>query len=120
MGVKGLWKLLSPVARRVDVSTLRGKVVAVDASIWLISFVKAMRDPATGAMVPNAHLLGTFRRVCRLLFHRVRPVFVFDGGTPLLKRRTVLLRQQRRETQEARLRRAAQRLLKRKPRKVCT
>ena len=79
MGVKQLWKLLLPVARRVDIATLSGKVVAVDASIWLIQFVKAMRD-SNGEMIMNAHLLGTFRRICRLLFHRIRPIFVFDGG----------------------------------------
>jgi len=110
MGVKQLWKLLLPVARRVDIATLSGKVVAVDASIWLIQFVKAMRD-SNGDMIMNAHLLGTFRRVCRLLFHRIRPIFVFDGGTPALKRRTVLMRNERREAQGAKLRKAAQRLL---------
>lgn len=35
-----------------------------DASIWLIQFIKAMRDDK-GDMLPNAHLLGFFRRICR-------------------------------------------------------
>lgn len=35
----------------------------------------------------------------QLLFHRIRPVFVFDGGTPALKRKTVMTRKQRRENQ---------------------
>ena len=30
--------------------------------------------------------------ICRLLFHRVRPIFVFDGATPPLKRRTTIAR----------------------------
>lgn len=72
----------------------------MDASIWLTSFVKAMRD-GEGETLANAHLLGTFRRVLRLLFYRIRPIFVFDGGAPQLKRRTVLLRAQRRATQAA-------------------
>ena len=100
MGVKGLWKLLEPVGRRVDLATLRGTIVAVDASIWLVQFVKAMRGP-DGEALPAAHLLGTFRRVLRLLFFRIRPVFVFDGGTTPLKRRTVLLRAPRRATHDA-------------------
>ena len=29
---------------------------------------------------------------CRLLYHRVRPVFVFDGTTPALKKQTVAAR----------------------------
>ena len=45
-----------------------------------------------GEMLHNAHLLGFFRRICRLLFHRVRPVFVFDGATPALKKRTTIAR----------------------------
>ena len=34
----------------------------------------------------------TPNRSRRLLFHRVRPVFVFDGATPPLKRRTTIAR----------------------------
>ena len=30
--------------------------------------------------------------LCRLLFHRIRPIFVFDGATPPLKRRTTIAR----------------------------
>ncbi|CAO2816559.1 unnamed protein product [Amaranthus hypochondriacus] len=44
MGVHGLWDLLAPVGRRVSVETLAGKRVAIDASIWMIQFMKAMRD----------------------------------------------------------------------------
>ena len=44
MGVKGLWTLLAPIGRRVDVETLDGKTLAIDASIWITQFIKAMRD----------------------------------------------------------------------------
>ncbi|KAK1317699.1 DNA repair protein UVH3 [Acorus calamus] len=50
-----------------------------DASIWIVQFMKAMRDEQ-GEMVRNAHLLGFFRRICKLLYLRARPVFVFDGA----------------------------------------
>jgi DNA excision repair protein ERCC-5 len=40
MGVKNLWQLLSPVGRKISLETLRGKVLAVDVSIWITSFVK--------------------------------------------------------------------------------
>ena len=110
MGVLGLWKLLAPAGRQVDIASLRGKVVAVDMSIWLVRFIKAMRD-AEGNMEPNAHIVGTFGRVCKLLFHRIRPIFVFDGGTPALKRRTLLLRAQRRAGNEDARKRTVQRLL---------
>ena len=57
MGVKGLWSLLEPVGRRVNIEALSGRRVAVDASIWLVQFIKAMRDEQ-GDMIHNAHVLG--------------------------------------------------------------
>ncbi|CAI9758615.1 unnamed protein product [Fraxinus pennsylvanica] len=110
MGVHGLWELLAPVGRRVSVETLAGKKVAIDASIWMIQFMKAMRDEK-GEMVRNAHLLGFFRRICKLLFLRTKPVFVFDGGTPALKRRTIIARRRQRENAQAKIRKTAEKLL---------
>lgn len=65
MGVLNLWRLLQPCGRRVAVETLRGQILAVDVSIWLTQFVKAMRDDE-GQMTKNAHLVGTFRRICKV------------------------------------------------------
>ncbi|THF93842.1 hypothetical protein TEA_001571 [Camellia sinensis var. sinensis] len=110
MGVHGLWELLAPVGRRVSVETLAGKKLAIDASIWMIQFMKAMRDDK-GEMVKNAHILGFFRRICKLLFLRTKPVFVFDGGTPALKRRTVIARRRQRENAQAKIRKTAEKLL---------
>lgn len=109
MGVKDLWQLLGPIGRRVSVETLEGKTLAIDASIWITQFVKAMRDE-DGKMVKNAHILGTLRRILKLLYHRIRPVFVFDGATPLLKIRTVQARRKAQEKQEMSKRVAAQHL----------
>lgn len=81
-----------------------------DASIWMVQFLKAMRDEK-GEMVRNAHLLGFFRRICKLLFLRTKPVFIFDGGTPALKRRTVIARRRQRENAQAKVRKTAEKLL---------
>ena len=110
MGVKNLWSLLEPTGRRVNIETLGGKRVAVDASIWLVQFIKAMRDER-GDMLPNAHLMGFFRRICRLLYHRISPIFVFDGATPALKRRTTAARRRVRENKQGQVRRTAEKLL---------
>ncbi|KAL5974331.1 hypothetical protein ACLOJK_030995 [Asimina triloba] len=110
MGVQGLWELLAPVGRRVSVETLAGKRLAIDASIWMVQFMKAMRDER-GEMVRNAHLVGFFRRICKLLFLRTKPVFVFDGGTPALKRRTVAARRRHRDNAQAKIRKTAEKLL---------
>ncbi|KAG9130143.1 hypothetical protein Leryth_019946, partial [Lithospermum erythrorhizon] len=110
MGVHNLWELLAPVGRRVSVETLAGKKLAIDASIWMIQFMKAMRDEK-GEMIRNAHLVGFFRRICKLLFLRVKPVFVFDGATPALKRRTVIARRRQRENAQTKIRKTAEKLL---------
>ncbi|RID59977.1 hypothetical protein BRARA_F03166 [Brassica rapa] len=110
MGVQGLWELLAPVGRRVSVETLAGKRLAIDASIWMVQFIKAMRDEK-GDMVQNAHLIGFFRRICKLLFLKTKPVFVFDGGTPALKRRTVIARRRQRENAQTKIRKTAEKLL---------
>jgi DNA excision repair protein ERCC-5 len=75
-------------------------VTFTDASIWVFQFMKSMRDE-DGNFIRNGHLIGFFRRICRLLFNKIRPVFVFDGATPALKRLTVAARRRRREQQAA-------------------
>ncbi|KAK1291939.1 DNA repair protein UVH3 [Acorus calamus] len=60
---------------------------------------------------PQRHLLGFFRRICKLLYLRARPVFVFDGGTPALKRRTVAARRRSRDAARAKIRKTAEKLL---------
>lgn len=75
--------------------------------------MKVMRDDE-GNFMENGHLLGFCRRICRLLFNKIRPVFVFDGATPVLKRLTVAARRQRRETQGAQVRKTAEKLLLKK------
>jgi DNA excision repair protein ERCC-5 len=51
--------------------------------------VKGYQDNK-GNVLPNAHLLGLFNRLCKLLYYRVKPVFIFDGGVPYLKRETIV------------------------------
>lgn len=83
-------------ARPIKLETLNKKRLAVDASIWIYQFLKAVRDKEGNAL-RNSHIVGFFRRICKLLFFGIKPVFVFDGGAPLLKRQTVSSRKARRE-----------------------
>ncbi|KAG0258040.1 DNA repair protein rad2 [Mortierella polycephala] len=110
MGVKGLWELLNPVARPIKLETLSNKQLAIDASIWLHQFLKGMRDKE-GQAVGNAHIIGFFRRICKLLYYNIKPIFVFDGGTPALKRLTILERRKRRRHDENLVKRTAEKLL---------
>lgn len=86
-----------PIGRRISIETLEGKILAVDASIWLTQFLKAMRDPDSGKVRPAAHLIGFFRRLCKLRYQGIRPVFVFDGATPEIKQRELRDRRKKRE-----------------------
>ncbi|XP_020714214.1 DNA repair protein complementing XP-G cells homolog [Ceratitis capitata] len=95
MGVTGLWKLVEPCGSPVPIETLEGKILAVDISIWLHQVVKGFQDNK-GSVLPYAHLLGLFHRLCKLLYYRIRPVFVFDGCVPDLKRDTIARRHQQR------------------------
>lgn len=96
MGVTGLWTVVQPCARPIKLETLNKKRLAVDASIWIYQFLKAVRDKEGNAL-RNSHVVGFFRRICKLLFFGIKPVFVFDGGAPVLKRQTVSARKSKRE-----------------------
>ncbi|KAI9834359.1 MAG: hypothetical protein M1819_002970 [Sarea resinae] len=96
MGVTGLWTVVQPCARPIKLETLNKKRLAVDASIWIYQFLKAVRDKEGNAL-RNSHIVGFFRRICKLLYFGIKPVFVFDGGAPALKRQTISARKQRRE-----------------------
>lgn len=110
MGVTGLWTIVQPCARPVKLETLARKRLAVDASIWIYQFLKAVRDKE-GHALRNSHVIGFFRRICKLLFHGIKPVFVFDGGAPVLKRQTIAGRKSRREGRREDARRTAARIL---------
>ncbi|XP_055461384.1 DNA excision repair protein ERCC-5 [Psammomys obesus] len=111
MGVHGLWRLLECAGRRVSPEALEGKVLAVDISIWLNQALKGVRD-CHGNAVENAHLLTLFHRLCKLLFFRIRPIFVFDGDAPLLKKQTLAKRRQKKDSASTDSRRTTEKLLK--------
>lgn len=81
---------------QVTLESLEGKVFSVDASILMNQAIKGMREQ------PNAHLHVLFLRLCKLLTYKIKPIFVFDGAAPVLKRRTILARQRRREESNTR------------------
>lgn len=68
---------------------MEGKAMAIDSSIWIYQFQATMRDK-DGRALSNAHVLGFLRRICKLLFYGIKPVFVFDGGAPALKKTTLV------------------------------
>lgn len=96
---------LSPlvVKRQLTLGELRGRSLAVDANNNLYQFLALirMRDgrPFTDAKGHiTSHLVGLLLRTTRLMVdYDIRPVFVFDGKPPALKRRTLEERRRYRE-----------------------
>ncbi|SCU86548.1 LANO_0C08372g1_1 [Lachancea nothofagi CBS 11611] len=112
MGVHALWDIVGPTAKPVRLESLSNKRLAVDASIWIYQFLKAVRDKEGNAM-RYSHIVGFFRRICKLLYFGVKPVFVFDGGAPALKRRTIQQRKERRQGRRDNAANTAKKLLAR-------
>jgi DNA excision repair protein ERCC-5 len=84
MGVLGLWQLLNPTSRSVKIESLEGKKLAVDISIWLYQATK-------GTNKRNGHIHVLYSRICKLLYFKIKPIFVFDGpDVPSFKRRILV------------------------------
>ncbi|CAI2382364.1 unnamed protein product [Moneuplotes crassus] len=113
MGVKNLWNLLAPGGKKICMESLEGKILAIDASIWIITFVNAVQNGHIGNSSNYAYLHCFVKRICKLLNFGIKPVFVFDGKTPALKRRTLIKRRQMMlHKTDINYKKAAERLLK--------
>ena len=110
MGVHKLWSLLESEAKPIKLESLNGQKLAIDASIWLYQFQKAMRDKE-GNSIKGCHVAGFTRRIIKLLFLGIYPVFVFDGGVVPLKRRTIMERKTKRERAQDSMQKIAERIL---------
>ena len=76
--------------KKVELSELKGKVIAIDAFNTLYQFLTTIRQPdGTSLMDKNgnitSHLSGLFYRNINLLQEEIKPVYVFDGIPPELK-----------------------------------
>ncbi|KAL4103452.1 hypothetical protein QTP88_018829 [Uroleucon formosanum] len=92
MGVQGLWKLLESAGKPIPVEKLENKVLSIDVSIWMYQIIKGVQESEYGSTT-NGHLIVMFHRICKLLFYGIKPIFVFDGGVPELKKITIAQRQ---------------------------
>ncbi|WFD30275.1 hypothetical protein MSPP1_001292 [Malassezia sp. CBS 17886] len=106
MGIKGLTSLLTDEApgaiRQMDIKTLFGRKVAIDASMSLYQFLIAVRQSDGQQMMSEAgeitsHLLGFFYRTLRMIDYGIKPAYVFDGKPPDLKKEVLSKRFGKRE-----------------------
>lgn len=94
MGVR-LGDIVPPEAvQTIALESLRGKAIALDAFNMLYQFLATIRGPDGRPLMDSrgritSHLSGLFFRTVNLLEKGIRPVYVFDGRPPELKRATV-------------------------------
>ena len=96
-----LGKLVSEVRKKIDFVDISDKVIAVDAFNTIYQFLSIIRQPDGSPLVDSknrvtSHLSGILYRSINLLEYNITPVYVFDGIPPLLKRRTLEARSNRR------------------------
>jgi flap endonuclease-1 len=79
---------------QVKLEDLGGRSVAIDAFNALYQFISSIRQPDGTPLMDRdgrvtSHLSGMLYRTASLLEMGIRPVYVFDGRPPELKRRTI-------------------------------
>jgi len=97
--------------QKVELERLGGKVIAIDALNSLYQFLSIIRQ-RDGELLRDSrgrvtsHLSGIFYRTANFVEVGIRPVYVFDGKPPVLKRLTVEQRQMARIEAEGEWKRA--------------
>jgi flap endonuclease-1 len=83
----------------VKLEDLSGKTIAIDAYNALYQFLAIIRQPDGTPLRDNSgrvtsHLSGLFYRTSNLIEMGIKPVYVFDGAPPVLKRAEIERRRQ--------------------------
>ncbi|MEM7816804.1 MAG: flap endonuclease-1 [Candidatus Aenigmatarchaeota archaeon] len=89
-------------AKEVDLETLKGRIIAIDAFNWLYQFLSSIRQIDGTPLMDikgriTSHLSGIFYRTANLLEVGIKPVYVFDGEKPKFKNYTIEKRKEIRE-----------------------
>ncbi|NWU52356.1 GEN endonuclease, partial [Dromas ardeola] len=93
MGVTNLWQILEPVRQPVNLSSLKGKTLAVDLSLWVC---EAQTVKKMIGVVTKPHLRNLFFRFSFLTSMGIKLVFVMEGDAPKLKADTMSKRNEMR------------------------
>nr|CAG8466769.1 9891_t:CDS:10 [Entrophospora candida] len=106
MGIQGLIKVIGdncPAAiTSNEIKNYFGRKVAIDASISIYQFLIAVRQQdgqqlTTEAGETTSHLMGLFYRTIRMVENGIKPCYVFDGKSPVLKSGQLAKRLERRK-----------------------
>ncbi len=91
--------------REIELSQLKNRVIALDALNAMYQFLSSIRQPDGKPLMDKkgritSHLSGLFYRTINLLENGIKPVYVFDGEPPRLKRKVIEERRKHREEAE--------------------
>lgn len=101
--------------REVELTSLHGRKIAIDASMAIYQFLIAVRSGGPNqqaVMLTNdqgettSHIQGMFNRTIRFMNEGIKPVFVFDGKPPQIKSGELLKRREKRNKAEKALKQA--------------
>jgi 5'-3' exonuclease len=86
MGVRNLWPFLEHFSEKLgNYQRFQERIVAIDFSLWIyqLSYLSNISN--------NKFLMyiNLFRRLCKLIQHRIKPIFVFDSVSNEMKKRTI-------------------------------
>ncbi len=82
MGVFGLWDILLTTAQSCPIGNLSGKILAIDASIWIVKASSLFDED-------QQKLKCILDKIILLKRNNIMPIFVFDGVAPMIKRKTL-------------------------------
>lgn len=89
--------------KEIELSDLKGKIVAIDAFNTLYQFLTTIRQVDGTPLMDSkkritSHLSGLFYRNINLLLEGIKPIYVFDGKPPALKLKEI---EERKKAKEA-------------------
>ena len=102
MGVKRLLPSLSPLMRRIDLTSARGQVAGIDGHVWLHRAIFLDVVASSIGEATTAHCRYFTTRARRLREYGIQPIFFFDGDDLLAKSVTERNRSSHRTTALAR------------------
>jgi flap endonuclease-1 len=90
-------------SKEIELVTLSGKKIAIDAFNTCYQFLAIIRDRMTGEPLRDSkgrvtsHLSGLLYRTTNLIEAGIKPVYVFDGKPPKFKKKTIQEREAAKE-----------------------
>ena len=113
MGVN-LREIIPDEARReVELKDLKGRIIALDAYNMLYQFLAAIRQPDGTPLKDRegritSHLSGLFYRTINMVEEGIKPVYVFDGSPPEMKKKEIERRIEAKQEADIKYKRAVE------------